>query len=123
QLRPSADCDWGRTASPNPVKMSGRSVAGSFALRLVSGAMADHSLQTAAQPAASLIEQEVKTQLTVLNAATHRKYARFFLAALSSVPWVGGLLSATASLHGERDQGRVNGLHEQWIEEHQRRLE
>jgi len=45
------------------------------------------------------------------------------LAALSSIPWVGGLLSATASLHSEQDQGRVNALHEQWIEEHRRRLE
>lgn len=75
-------------------------------------------------PSASkpLTEDEIKQRLAVLNAATHRKYARFFLAALSSIPWVGGLLSAATSLHGENDQGRTNALQQQWLEEHQRRL-
>ena len=32
------------------------------------------------------------------------------MAALSSVPWVGGLISATASLYSEKDQSKVNVL-------------
>lgn len=70
----------------------------------------------------SLTGEQIKQQLSVLNEATHRRYARFILAALSSVPWVGGLLGATASMHAEVDQGRTNNLHQQWLEEHQRRL-
>jgi hypothetical protein len=84
--------------------------------------MADDSIEKVV-PSAALTEEQVKEQLGVLNAKTHRKYARFFLAALSSIPWVGGLLSATASLNSEKEQGRVNALHEQWIEEHRRRLD
>src|SRR6266540_3341066 len=38
------------------------------------------------------------------------RFARFVMAALSSVPWVGGLISATASLYSEKDQSKVNVL-------------
>jgi len=51
-----------------------------------------------------------------------RKYARFMLSALSGIPWVGGVLSATASLQAETDQSKVNELQRQWLREHQRKL-
>lgn len=47
-----------------------------------------------------------------------RRFTRFVLAALGSVPWVGGLIGATSALHGEKDQSRVNDLLKQWLEEH-----
>jgi len=44
------------------------------------------------------------------------------MAALSSVPWVGGLIAAAASFYGEKDQSKVNVLQRQWLEEHRERL-
>jgi len=55
-----------------------------------------------------------------------RKYVRFIMAALGSVPWVGsylGILGAIAGLSGEADQDKINGLLKLWVQEHQPKLE
>jgi hypothetical protein len=44
------------------------------------------------------------------------------MAALGSIPWVGGLIGATAAYSAERDQDRVNELQRQWMEEHAKRF-
>src|SRR5690606_6131920 len=49
-------------------------------------------------------------------------YARFVVAALGSIPWLGGLLAAGAALHGERAQAAVNRLLGQWLHEHETRI-
>lgn len=67
-------------------------------------------------------DEGVREALEKLNSAGHRKHVRFVLAAMSSVPWVGGLIGAAASLHGEQDQSKVNVLQQQWLEEHSARL-
>lgn len=67
-------------------------------------------------------EGQVRSDLARLDAAKHPRYTRFILAALSSIPWVGGLIGASASLYGELDQGRVNMLQQKWLEEHSERL-
>jgi hypothetical protein len=41
------------------------------------------------------------------------------LAILGSIPWVGSLLAASAALHAEQEQGHVNRLIFQWVEEHE----
>lgn len=51
------------------------------------------------------------------------RYGRFFVAALGSLPWVGGFFSASASLHAEIAQGRHNELFRRWLEEHRERLQ
>jgi hypothetical protein len=48
---------------------------------------------------------------------------RCVFAAVGSIPWVGGLISASAALHAEREQGRVNELSRQWVEEHQQKIQ
>lgn len=61
-----------------------------------------------------------------LSKGKGRKYVRFIMAALGSVPWVGsylGILGAIAGLSGEADQDKVNGLLKLWVEEHQPKLE
>jgi hypothetical protein len=40
-----------------------------------------------------------------LGDRSRRKYGRFIVAALSSIPWIGGLIGATASLTAEIEQG------------------
>jgi len=52
----------------------------------------------------------------------HRKYIRFTLSVLSSIPWIGGFFSASASFWAESDQSRINELQRLWLQEHQRKL-
>jgi len=47
---------------------------------------------------------------------------KFFLAALSSIPWVGGVLSAAEGFRTDEGSLRVNRLQTQWLEEHQRKI-
>lgn len=58
----------------------------------------------------------------VLRGTGKRKYGRFVAAALSSIPWVGGAIAASAALHAEAEQGKVNDLVAQWLENHRDRI-
>lgn len=57
-----------------------------------------------------------------LAAGRGRKYTQFVIAALSSLPWVGGVIGAAASLRAEQDRESVNELHRLWIEEHKEKV-
>jgi len=54
-----------------------------------------------------------------LGGGRRKKYVHFFVAALSSIPWVGGLFSASSSFSAERDQEQINDLHRLWLAEHE----
>jgi len=54
-----------------------------------------------------------------LGGSRAKKYVRFVVAALSSIPWVGGLIAASASLSAEKNQEEINELHRMWLAEHQ----
>ena len=58
-----------------------------------------------------------------LHGRRYAKYIRFVFAALGSIPWIGGLIAAGATLHAEREQGHVNELNSQWVEEHQQKIQ
>ena len=47
---------------------------------------------------------------------------KFFLAALSSIPWVGGVLSAAEGFRTDEGNLSLNRLQTQWLEEHQRKI-
>lgn len=47
---------------------------------------------------------------------------KFVAAALGSVPWVGGFLSAAANMPADEAAARDDELRTQWLEEHQRKL-
>jgi hypothetical protein len=51
-----------------------------------------------------------------------RVIEKFVLAALGSIPWVGGFLSAAASYKAEEASIRQDSLQTQWLEEHQEKL-
>jgi hypothetical protein len=53
-----------------------------------------------------------------LSSGKNSKYARFVLAALSSIPWVGAVINLTAEL----EQDKINTLVKLWIEEHQKKI-
>jgi hypothetical protein len=46
---------------------------------------------------------------------SYTRYARFVVAVLGSIPWLGGLLAASAALHAEVEQGKINELVQQWL--------
>lgn len=45
------------------------------------------------------------------------------MAALGSIPWVGGFIAGTAAFHTERKQGRINENIQTWMNEHQQKIE
>jgi hypothetical protein len=57
-----------------------------------------------------------------LSGGRYKKYARFVVAALSAIPWIGGVIGAAASFSAERDQEGVNDLHRLWLEEHKEKV-
>jgi len=68
------------------------------------------------------LESSIRKDLERIAAGKRKKTERFVLAALSSIPWVGGFLSASASLDAEMEQGHVNELQREWLDEHRRKL-
>jgi len=52
-----------------------------------------------------------------------KRYGRFVLAVLSSIHWVGGVLSALAALSSEKDQGKVDDLQRLWLDEQKKKIE
>ncbi len=58
-----------------------------------------------------------------LHGRRYAKFARFVFAVLGSIPWVGGFIAASAALHAESEQGRVNEINKRWVEEHQQRIQ
>lgn len=57
-----------------------------------------------------------------LGAGRSNKYARFAIAALGAIPWVGGFIAASASFSAEREQQGVNELQRLWLEEHKEKI-
>lgn len=51
-----------------------------------------------------------------------KKYARVVANAMSAIPWVGTILSSGASIHSEREQGKVNELYEEWLKVHKQKV-
>ena len=51
-----------------------------------------------------------------------RVLEKFFLAALSSIPWVGGMLSAAETFRTDEGNFRLNHIQTQWLEEHHRKI-
>lgn len=75
-------------------------------------------------------ESEEDQALEVLKAALaetapekrKRIIQKFFMAALGSVPWVGGFLSALASISKDEAAVRTATVQTQWLEEHSEKL-
>ena len=59
---------------------------------------------------AELLEPSQESLVQRLSEGKNRKYVRFLVAALSSIPWIGGFIAASASLNAEREQQGINDL-------------
>jgi len=51
-----------------------------------------------------------------------RALKKFFLAALGSIPWVGGFLSAAADIAMGDHEAEADSLQSEWLEEHQEKI-
>ncbi|GAA3793191.1 hypothetical protein GCM10022271_26640 [Corallibacter vietnamensis] len=67
-----------------------------------------------------------KIKAEILNVNSKGKKARnvrFLASALGSIPWVGGFIAASAALHSEFEQGKINDLQKLWLEEHTKKID
>ena len=66
----------------------------------------------------------IRSELDQVNPSTRQRILeKFALAALGSIPWVGGFLSAAASLKTDQSQSNTDSLQRRWLEEHTFKLE
>ncbi len=69
------------------------------------------------------IEEEIKKELeSSFESKRKRIFSKIFSAALGSVPWVGGFLSAMADFKSEEGQIKNNELYKQWLSEHTEKM-
>ena len=69
------------------------------------------------------IIEHLRTELAKATPSRRRRIIeKFFLAALGSIPWVGGFLSAAANYKTEEAGIKLDSLQTQWLEEHQARI-
>ena len=57
-----------------------------------------------------------------LSSGKRRKFARFVVAALSSIPWIGGVFSAAASFSAEKEPEGFNELEALWLKGHEEKI-
>src|SRR5436305_15219046 len=80
----------------------------------------DEALEIYEQKAVEFIRTELAK---AAPSARRRIIEKFVLAALGSIPWVGGFLSAAVSLKTEQGEVRTDNLQTQWLEEHARKID
>src|SRR3974390_1244603 len=71
---------------------------------------------------AELLEPSQEALVQRLSQGKKNKYVRFLVAALGSIPWIGGFIAASASLSAEREQQGINELQQLWLEEHKDKI-
>tara|TARA_R110002073_G_scaffold11861_3_gene53410 strand:+ start:5329 stop:6156 length:828 start_codon:yes stop_codon:yes gene_type:complete len=59
----------------------------------------------------------------IKNRSRWKKYCRVVANAMSAIPWLGAILTSGASMQGEKEQGEVNELYEEWLKVHKHKVE
>lgn len=75
-----------------------------------------------ASPEAEIVNQYEQSLVEETLKGEKKKYGRFVLAAMSSIPWVGGVIGGMAALDAEKDQGKINEFQRLWLREHEGRI-
>ena len=69
------------------------------------------------------VEVLIKYDLIQNSESTRKKiFAKLFGAALGSIPWVGGYLSALSDFRSDNSQNKNNKLYQEWLEEHSKKM-
>lgn len=64
-----------------------------------------------------------RSEIAKTTQSNKRKaFEKFALAALGSIPWVGGFISAAISLKTEKGSIHQNNIQTQWLDEHERKM-
>ena len=64
-----------------------------------------------------------RSEIAKTSQSTKRRaFEKFALAALGSIPWVGGFISAAISLKTEEGSIRQNDIQTQWLDEHETKM-
>lgn len=69
------------------------------------------------------VEEKIKEELIAsFQSRRKRILSKIFGAALGSIPWVGGFLSAMQAFKSDEAQVKSNQLYEQWLSQHQEKM-
>lgn len=75
------------------------------------------------EPSEDKVLVEIQAALAKTSVSTKRKVVeKFVLAALGSIPWVGGFISAAASLKVDQRNSEKDNLQTKWLEEHAKKM-
>jgi hypothetical protein len=70
------------------------------------------------------VEQKIREELIKsFESKRKRIFSKLFGAALGSIPWVGGFLSAMSDFKSDESQVKNNQLYQQWLEEHKEKMQ
>lgn len=70
-----------------------------------------------------LIVEKLRLELDKAGPSRKKRIIeKFVLAALGSIPWVGGFLSAAADYRAEESENKKNNLQTEWLREHHQKL-
>jgi hypothetical protein len=73
--------------------------------------------------AESVAVQAIRGELDKHKSTRRRRITeKFLIAAIGSIPWVGGFAAAAAAIRGDESAGRADDLRTKWLEEHERKL-
>ncbi len=65
----------------------------------------------------------LRAELAKSSSSTKRRvFEKFTLAALGSIPWVGGFISAAVSLKMDEGKTRITNMQTQWLAEHSKKI-
>jgi hypothetical protein len=69
------------------------------------------------------VEAQIKNELkNLFESKRSRIFSKIMGAALGTIPWIGGFLSAAISYKSEEGQAKRNELYEQWLSEHDKKI-
>lgn len=84
--------------------------------------MEDKNLDKANESASEI--DKIKEELSQITPTTKKRaLEKFGLAALGSIPWVGGFISAAASIKTEEGTLKTDSLQTRWLEEHESKMQ
>jgi hypothetical protein len=67
--------------------------------------------------------ESIQSEIAKLTPTGRKRFfEKFLLAALGSIPWVGGFISTMASLKTESGDAKTDDMRTQWLNEHQRKI-
>jgi hypothetical protein len=85
----------------------------------------DNALEPVEEIVEGIVQDPINPQTALADQMAkgkNKKYVRFIMAALGSIPWVGSFISAAASFSAETEQGKTNEYQKLWLDEHQEKI-